>query len=63
MINQETFKKSVRLGPLGDSSCPHCNNSLENGKPSDRPDLRRCANCKSIFIPMNESKNDKISVV
>ena len=37
------------IGPINMSACPNCLNSFQNGVPQDRPDLKRCATCKTIF--------------
>lgn len=51
------YKTAKYLGPTGSSKCPSCGNSLQNGIPIDRPDLRRCADCKVIFIPSPNERN------
>lgn len=40
---------STGCGPGGNPKCPKCHNSSQNVAPADRPDLLRCATCKTVF--------------
>ncbi len=45
------YPKATELGPTEHSRCPHCNNSFDNAHPDWSPSvLRRCANCKELFV-------------
>lgn len=47
-------------GGVGEEGCcPRCQNSLQNGTPADRPDLRRCATCKTVFRPLAYGLSDE----
>jgi len=47
--DKTVYPRSVALGSTRKSVCPKCGNSLQNVEPSGSPELRRCADCTTIF--------------
>lgn len=44
-----------------DYHCPNCGNNLQNEKPADAPNLRRCASCKTIWNIREEKQDDYLT--
>jgi len=54
---EASLPQSKELGPCLTSRCPQCNNSLDNGTPHGSPNLRRCADCKLVFVKHPDEVN------
>lgn len=59
--DSEQYPISKGIGPCNTPKCPKCQNSLQNESPCDRPDLIRCATCKTLFRPPVASDGEAVN--